>query len=127
MLQCTALLPLPIEEARVELLTSSHPPKDLVRTLLVDGPYALCELGEHRDSLHAHHIWDDGTPIWLMWDSDEHTFVRMPSCEVLSPDDDEYVCYFHQKRPGGHSWAVTDPVRDRLRAPHRGELGRRAE
>ncbi|MEU0843727.1 hypothetical protein ABZ370_30205 [Streptomyces sp. NPDC005962] len=107
----------------MELLTSSCPPKELTCTLLADGPYALCELGEHSDTLHAHHIWDDDTAIWLMWDSGEHNFVRMPSCEVLSPDDDECVCYFHQNHPGSHSWALTDPVRDALRTEVEREAG----
>ncbi|MEU0841660.1 hypothetical protein ABZ370_19620 [Streptomyces sp. NPDC005962] len=116
-------MPLPFEQALVELLTSSDPPADPLCDLLADGPYVLCELGENHAGRHTDHLhFEHDLSLWIMWDDSGHQFVRMLSCEALSPSDED-ACYFHQHHSSAHSWAVTDPARQALDEGLEGRYG----
>ncbi|BAU83095.1 hypothetical protein SLA_2162 [Streptomyces laurentii] len=80
--------------------------------------HATCELGETHDGDHAEFLWfteKSFAATWLRWsDADTHTIVTLPCCTALTTTGDG--CGLYADHPSDHSWAVTDPTREALRA-----------
>ncbi|MFJ4572782.1 hypothetical protein ACIP4W_15395 [Streptomyces sp. NPDC088846] len=104
--QCTAIAKL-------------HPPEDVANQIppghSAHSGHILCELGEGHDDDHAQMLWDDAdNAVWVRWNNRKATLTQVPWCPVLDSRGD--ACGMFADHPAGHSWDVTDPTWEALRA-----------
>ncbi|MGW8450475.1 hypothetical protein ACWGLO_03155 [Streptomyces niveus] len=108
MIQCTAVTLLPAPAYITELATPERP---------AHAGHVACELGEH-DGDHAQLLWTederDGA-VWARWSTASACIEFRPWCGALTDNPDE-ACGLFKSHPAGHSWQVTDPTREALRA-----------
>ncbi|MGC4995658.1 MULTISPECIES: hypothetical protein [unclassified Streptomyces] len=76
------------------------PPHELTR--------ATCELEARHEGPHADHLGEIGRAeqLWVRWDGDRYTFVRLGPCEAPAGDGD--VCRLFAGHDPGHSWEMRD-------------------
>jgi hypothetical protein len=56
--------------------------------------------------------------VWACWDSGQQpaALIAVPDCPVVAPHDRDEACVLFNGHAGAHSWALSDPDEDAVRA-----------
>jgi hypothetical protein len=85
---------------------------DVLRCVLQAG-----HLARHHAIARSLPMDHDGE-VWACWDSGRQpaALIAVPDCPVVAPHDRDEACVLFNGHAGAHSWGLTDPDGDAVRA-----------